>query len=229
MDRVPLLFDTPVAYHIATPDMYDAPLFDGEATLDRAVPKRRREYAAGRAAARRALSKLGVSPTAILTLQDRTPKWPVGIVGSISHCAGCCVAVVARSSDAAGLGIDAEEASPLSSDVLRMVSAADEIASLAQCGYTDLEAGKVVFCAKEAFYKCYYPLTQTFLSFADVSIEFALARRGDVGSFSVQMRNAAKPALPTPKLTGRWVMTGGQILAGVTCRPIGDPKAPQER
>jgi len=63
--------------------------------VDRAVPKRQREFAAGRMAARQAMAQIGKTPAPIPVNTDRSPHWPEGVVGSISHSLEIAVAVVA--------------------------------------------------------------------------------------------------------------------------------------
>ena len=62
----------------------------------RAAPVRRREVAAGRRAARRALVAAGAAKAAIPANPDRLPEWPNGIVGSISQTNRLAVAAVAH-------------------------------------------------------------------------------------------------------------------------------------
>ena len=78
------------------------------AGLGRAVEKRRREFAAGRACARRALARLEIADAVLPIGPDRLPAWPAGIVGSITHCAGYCGVAVARRGSILCLGLDAE-------------------------------------------------------------------------------------------------------------------------
>src|SRR4051812_39625397 len=118
-----------------------------------AVAGRVAEFAAGRVAARRALAALGVAPVALPVGARRMAEWPGGIVGSITHCAGLAAAVVGRTGDWWALGIDAEPAVPLDDDVCDAVTTPAEQATLAD----PLDA-TVVFCAKEAFYKCWSAL-----------------------------------------------------------------------
>ena len=84
---------------------------DEAAAVARAIPKRRGEFAQGRSAARAAMGLLGHPPMAIPAGSDRAPIWPKGLVGSITHTNGLCAA--ALSQNAAALGIDAEQAVPL--------------------------------------------------------------------------------------------------------------------
>jgi len=87
----------------------DHPLFPEEIqSLGRVVNRRRIEFATGRYCAKKAISWLGVTPSAIVIGDGREPVWPSGIVGSITHCSGYCAAVAAKSSQVLSIGIDAD-------------------------------------------------------------------------------------------------------------------------
>src|SRR5690349_17676802 len=93
-ERLRRLFDAPVAAFevrgTPTAEWLDA----GEAALvARGADKRRREFAGGRACARRALAALDAPSAALLVAAERAPAWPAGWVGSITHAAGYCGAV----------------------------------------------------------------------------------------------------------------------------------------
>ncbi|PZS40918.1 MAG: 4'-phosphopantetheinyl transferase, partial [Pseudonocardiales bacterium] len=77
-------------------DPPDAVLYPGEAELiTRAVDKRRREFRTVRHCARQALRQLGLPPAPVLRGERGEPKWPAGVVGSMTHCAGYRAAAVA--------------------------------------------------------------------------------------------------------------------------------------
>lgn len=76
--------------------------------MARAVEGRRREFTTSRACARAALMQLGWRPRAIPAGPRGDPHWPVGIVGSITHCDGYRAAAVGRVTDFVAIGIDAE-------------------------------------------------------------------------------------------------------------------------
>lgn len=81
-------------------DLPDAKLLpEEEAIIARAVPRRRREFAAGRWCARAALAQLGEPPVPILRGPQNEPQWPAGIAGSITHCAGYRAAAAARTAE----------------------------------------------------------------------------------------------------------------------------------
>jgi len=159
-----------------------APLFDEEASLvARAIEKRKWEFQAGRHCARRACAELGIPEIAILSGPDRAPLWPAGAVGSITHTGAgeraYAAAVVARSSDVRGLGVDAELAQPLPAELEARVLTARERAFVDSLDASERGLTAMLhFSAKEAFYKCQYPLTQRFLGFQDVEVEFELGR-----------------------------------------------------
>jgi len=159
-------------------DVVDVELFaEEEASVGRAVDKRRREFIAGRACARLALGRLGIAPVAIPNGPRGEPRWPPGVVGSITHCAGYRACAVARSADVAAVGIDAEPNAPLPAGVLEEVASGPErefIAS-ARAGDRELDLGRLVFSAKESVYKAWFPLTQRWLGFMDAELSLDLA------------------------------------------------------
>ncbi len=214
------LFPDPVVTVEATPEMWSAALLpEEEASLSpRAVAKRRREFAAGRACARAALARLGIRDFPLRSESDRAPLWPAGIVGSLSHCGDFCGVAVARRGSIAGLGLDVERARPLQERVARMIGTPAERDRLA--ALPDLPQGlwdMVTFCAKESTYKCFYPLARLFLDFHDVEIDLEPA----TGSFIARVLKAraagggaADP--PVRALRGRFAWDDAHVFAGVT-------------
>jgi phosphopantetheine--protein transferase-like protein len=70
----------------------------------------KKQFLAGRIAAKMALNQIDfLEAFAINRNTDRSPKWPEGITGSISHTDNIAVACVCRKSDYRALGIDIEK------------------------------------------------------------------------------------------------------------------------
>lgn len=127
------------------------PLLATEEPLAEGVrERRRRELAWGRACAREALARLGHEPVAVGADADGVPVWPPGIVGSISHGAGLCLAVAAPTTLLDGIGIDVEEPGPLSTGVIDRLATPREREAMDLTGPT----GTVLLSAKESVYKC---------------------------------------------------------------------------
>jgi len=178
-----------------------------------AVPRRQAQYSTGRICARHALRRLGVPDAPLLARQDRSPAWPDGVVGSISHTDGCCAAVVGRASRWLAVGLDVERDIPLDPKLERRICTASESQWLA--GHDPGERGalaKIFFSAKEAVYKCQHPLAGLQLGFQDVELEL------DAEHFCAVIA----PTVPVPagleavrRLSGRFRRVAGFVLSGV--------------
>ena len=145
---------------------------DEAAWIGHASGKRRREFAAGRICARAALLELGVAADQPLgSGQDRAPLWPDGVIGSISHTADYCIAVLARADGSGdGIGIDAERYGRVGDHLHRTIFTTAERAWLGRLpGPERAETATTLFSGKEAFYKAQHPLTRSWVGFKDVS------------------------------------------------------------
>ncbi|WP_440581907.1 4'-phosphopantetheinyl transferase family protein [Streptomyces flavofungini] len=219
-----LLAAVPVTVEETHDDPADAVLFAEEAAVvANAVAKRRNEFTTVRHCARAALSRIGVAPAPILPGQRGAPRWPAGVVGSMTHCAGYRAAVVARADEVISLGIDAEPAEPLRDQgVLELVADATERAALA-----DLAArqpgtpwDRLLFSAKESVYKTWFPLTGRWLGFEEARLDLATD-----GTFTARLL-VEGPVVEGAELkvfSGQWVVRDGiaatAIVLPVTRRP----------
>jgi 4'-phosphopantetheinyl transferase EntD len=144
------------------------------AAVLRAVPKRQREFATGRRTARALLAALGHPDVALPRNEDRTVRWPDGVVGTISHSDALCAVAVAHARSAAGLGVDLEPDEPLDRALWSRIATARELETLAARDDTEEEQGRAVrllFCAKEAFYKSVHAQVGRVLGFHEVVIQ----------------------------------------------------------
>lgn len=186
-------------------------LFPAEiAAIARASPARRREFALARLCARHALAALGRTPQQIGRGDAGEPVWPDGLTGSLTHCRGYRAAVVARRSDVLAIGIDAEPLGPVPEGVLDRISLPAERERLA--GFEVAEPGvpwaRLLFSAKEAVYKAWFPVTHTRLGFTDVRVEPDM-----VGTFQAQVLQGS--SLLTSRLSGRWTVIDGLVRTAV--------------
>lgn len=143
-----------------------------EVGLGQVLAQRRREFATGRACARRAIRAMGLEPGPIPMGPNREPIWPLGVTGSITHCPGFCGAVVAATARIKSLGIDAEENLPLPSGVLGLISSPKD--QMLPKGDADSMVcwDRLLFCAKESVFKAWYGITGAWLDFEECTIDW---------------------------------------------------------
>ncbi|HEU4361924.1 MAG TPA: 4'-phosphopantetheinyl transferase [Mycobacterium sp.] len=190
------------------------PLPDEEPLIARSVPKRRNEFITVRHCARLALQQIGQPPVPILKGEKGEPCWPDGVVGSLTHCQGFRGAVVGRSVDVRSVGIDAEPHDVLPDGVFDAVSLTEERREIEaiRSAVSGLHWDRILFCAKEATYKAWFPLTKRWLGFEDAHITFD-ADGGFVSQILIDPAALSGP--PLTALRGRWSVTGGLVLTAI--------------
>ena len=191
------------------------------AVIAKAIPRRQREFAAGRAAAREAMARIGWAAQAVPSAPDRSPVWPKGLVGSIAHSNRVCVAMAGRSNQVHAIGIDVEEDVAMHEDHWETICTPSELAVISTLPST--ERGRWVtriFCIKEAFYKWQYPQTRRMLAFLDVQVTLSQDR----SAFSVTSVEPSNAPLPTCIFEGSLMTVNGLALAWV----VGPPSATME-
>ncbi len=207
---------------VFTAERYDdppdlIPLPEEEPLVARSVAKRRNEFVTVRHCARIALGEIGVGPVPILKGEKGEPCWPDGVVGSLTHCDGFRGAVVGRQSEVRSVGIDAEPHDVLPKGVLDAISLPIERAQLSALT-PGLHWDRILFCAKEATYKAWFPLTHRWLGFEDAHITFTVDGTGSAGTFQsrILIDPSAEHGPPLNTLDGRWSVAGGIALTGIT-------------
>ncbi|MDO0924827.1 4'-phosphopantetheinyl transferase superfamily protein [Streptomyces sp. TG1A-8] len=192
-----------------------------ERLVERAVDKRRREFAAVRICARRAMEKLGVPPQPVLPGQRGAPRWPDGIAGSMTHCEGYRAAALVRAADLASLGIDAEPHGPLPDGVFDSVAVPAEQARHRElCAVRpEVHWDRLLFSAKESVYKAWFPLTRAWLDFSEADIDLWPAPGSAArGGFHARLL-VPGPLVGGVRLTGfegRWLVADSLVLTAVS-------------
>ena len=184
--------------------------------VGRAVPKRVQEFAAGRLCARRALAEFGIVDFPIRAADDRQPIWPDSFVGSITHTEGYGAAVVAERRRMRALGLDSEIVGQVKAPLWATICTQSEIAWLRSLPPSEqAAAATVIFSAKEAFYKCQYPLTRERLNFLDAVVE-AVTQPASMGTFSIRStRRIAFEDHTIMPLQGRFLFHEQEVTAGI--------------
>jgi 4'-phosphopantetheinyl transferase EntD len=194
----------------------DGHLFpEEEKIIAHALPTRRREYAAVRSCARACLERLGYARVPILPGVGGAPTWPAGVQGSMTHCTGYAAAAVGPHPRISAIGIDAEPDAPLPDGVLDLVATPAEQDRLAATrpAADGPNWDRLLFSAKEAVYKAWFPLVGEWLDHQDAEIHFhpheatftALLSRDGLIVNGRQIRC----------LHGRWIRKRGILITAV--------------
>jgi 4'-phosphopantetheinyl transferase EntD len=200
----------------------DGLLPEEAAAVAAAVDRRRREFAAGRVAARQAMAELGVHGAPVRRGADRAPVWPDGVVGSIAHTATACLAAAALTGETPGavrsVAVDLEPDAALEPALWASVCTAEELAWLdARPAAARARLARAIFSAKECLYKAHYPLTRVLHGFEVLRVELDLAAAAFTGIFLREIGGFAVG----DRLEGRLAAGCGLILTAVTLRRAG--------
>lgn len=180
--------------------------------IARAIAHRRKEFAAGRSAAREAMQRLGRSATSIPVRDDRSPQWPADLVGSISHSRETCISVVALKSHWNAVGVDVEPDNDLPRELWSLIGLPNEIRrASALSEAVQARWMKRIFSAKEAYYKWAYPQTLRMLDFHDV--EIVMDPTMESTDFSAHPLNREDNGIFREILTGRLMIDQGVVIS----------------
>lgn len=207
------LFSDNVVTQEANPILVRDSIYPEEqAFIQRAEPKRRREFIAGRLCARQALSAFGITGVPLLIGENGEPLWPDGFVGSISHTNGYCGVAVSRKQDFLSIGLDVESWGDIDDEIKALVCTEQEFSWLKM--FSISEQSKylaLIFSAKECFYKCQFPVTKKWLEFKDIWIFV------DISAEEFIVRPIAKNLLgENACLRGRYFFTDRYVFTGIT-------------
>lgn len=180
--------------------------------ISHCAQKRIDDFTRGRACAHRGMNELGIEEVSLLAGDKREPLWPRGLVGSITHTTGFAAAVVARRTEIEALGIDCEVVESVGTDLWERICTAGEQERLAELPEAQArQQSALIFAAKEAFYKCQFPISHEWVGFEDVSIE------ASAGSFRI-IPHVRLPVTAewVAALVGRFQFRGPWVVTGIT-------------
>lgn len=200
------------------------PLFNEEEETAVGMGEQRRiEFALGRQCARMALTVFGLPPAALPRGSGGAPVWPTGYTGSISHSTDFYCAVAGKTSDVKGLGIDVEPIQRFEPELIDLICSRDETRRISVLTKVPgVDWANIFFVAKEAIYKCLFPLHGAFLEFREISLDFSVNASGSGGDFCVVDLPSFPVDVDLDLLVGRWMVGTGFVLAGVAAMASAD-------
>lgn len=191
-------------------------------TIVHALTSRRAEFATTRACARRALQRLGFPPAPIPVGVDREPVWPPAVVGSLTHGAGLRAAAVAPVALCRSTGIDVEPNARLPQDALSLVATEFEVQTLRSLASTwpTVAWDRLLFSAKEAVFKAWFPITGNWLDFTDCTLSIDV----EAATFHGRLHLEGDPRsrFDIEAVDGRWGIEEERLLTAVALAPHRD-------
>jgi 4'-phosphopantetheinyl transferase EntD len=193
-----------------------------EQVIAHAVASRRRDFAAVRSCARACLERLGYASVPILPGVGGAPTWPAGIRGSMTHCTGYAAAAVGPHPPISAIGIDAEPDAPLPDGVVGLIATAAEHDHLAatqrECEGPHWD--RLLFSAKEAVYKAWFPLVGGWLDHHEAEISFDTQHRTFTALLSRD--DLILNGHHIHQLHGRWIQKQGILATAIVLGSRGD-------
>ncbi len=131
--------------------------------------KRRDDFLRGRYCAdQAALEAFGLRFSSLPANSDRSPAWPPGVVGSISHSRVWTGAAVAKDDLLHSVGLDFESVGRVQAKLDSKIMTEGDLKL--HKALTEEELRTVIFSAKESLYKAIFPIKKEFFYFDAASV-----------------------------------------------------------
>jgi enterobactin synthetase component D len=147
--------------------------FGLSSTREMRLHARKIQFETGRYCAAEILSDLGCQLGTVNKSSDGSPIWPNGFVGSITHADNLVGVAIASAKSVRSIGIDLESVLPdsIAKEIEPVCLLSSEVALCAAMNFDRTIFNTICFSAKEAFFKCVYPLVDIFFDFHDAEIQ----------------------------------------------------------
>lgn len=145
--------------------------FDLPDPLQKAVAKRQTEFLAGRYCVKQLYQQSRLDLDLPVYRDHKSPLWPDGYIGSISHTRGIAAAVLGSKQDYLGLGLDLEPViHPKTAERVQSMILRPEERQLLETSVDYLRDLTIVFSFKESLYKSLNPTLNRFIGFHEVQV-----------------------------------------------------------
>lgn len=140
--------------------------------IENSALKRQAEYLAGRHAARCCLQELGVGAKPVPIGDNRSPQWPEGTIGSITHSdnQAICIAKLRETGEFLGIDIENWLESSCAMKIRQIVLTPSDNLVLANHPLTERQLVTLLFSAKESIFKALYPFVNEYFGFDVVDV-----------------------------------------------------------
>ncbi len=160
-------------------------------SLRHAVKKRQAEYLASRWLVAELLDSTNIKGFQLLNREDRSPIWPTGVYGSLSHHADKVFVILNGVPSLVGNDIELTLSEGKAAELYSMIMNDNEVAIMTAAGFSLAQATTLVFSVKETVYKAVYPRVQRLFGFEQVTVQAVDTQRCQI---TVTLSSVAQPA-----------------------------------
>ncbi|WP_241602428.1 4'-phosphopantetheinyl transferase family protein [Rosenbergiella nectarea] len=186
--------------------------------LRHAVKKRQAEYVASRWLVAKLLETIDIPSFQLFNRPDRSPIWPTGKVGSLSHHDHKTFALIDSYPTWVGNDIERMLTQQKAAELRSMIMTHEELSLLTSAGFSLSQATTLVFSVKETVYKAVYPEVQTVFGFEQVTIT---ACDPHLGRVTAHLSAVAQPiSSPHPQWDIHYWLTDTEVMSWVARKTL---------
>lgn len=178
-----------------------------------ASPKRQAEYLASRWLAGTVFARYGIPDFVLTNNADRSPCWPAGFNGSLSHSAGTAFLLADHQGRLAGCDVESWVSPQTADEITHLLMNEQEKLLLTACALPWTVAVTVLFSLKESLYKALWPVVRHYIDFMQAEIT---AFDPDTGQASLRLRERLGEELPQGReFAARFLRTEAQVFSWI--------------
>lgn len=162
-------------WHAELHDFWQLPL---PVSLQTAVAKRKAEYLASRWLTQQTLAQRGMPDFVLRNAPDRSPIWPAGMHGSLSHTRNHALIAITREAVCVGVDVEQFMAEEVAYETAELLMQPVEQALLAQQPLPFSQAATLLFSLKESLYKALWPQLHQPMDFLQAELTNVDVARG---------------------------------------------------
>ncbi|BBM02798.1 4'-phosphopantetheinyl transferase [Microbulbifer sp. GL-2] len=138
--------------------------------IQKAVTKRKAEFLAGRYSAQQALRQIGCSNFQVPIGTQRSPQWPEGIKGAITHSGNRALCALSKNLELLGIDYELPIPSPTAIEIQRNIVTDSEAQRLSRLDKEMSHWLTIAFSIKESLFKALHPIVNQYFDFLDAEI-----------------------------------------------------------
>ncbi len=178
-----------------------------------ASPKRQAEYLASRWLAGSVFSRYGIPDFVLTNNKDRSPCWPAGFSGSLSHSTGTAFLLADDQGRLTGCDVEQWVSPQTAEEITGLLMNEKEKLLLTACSLPWPVAVTVLFSLKESLYKALWPLVRQYIDFLQAEVT---AFDPDTGHASLRLRETLGETLPRDRgFPARFLRTETQVFSWI--------------